>query len=150
MTLGNHIGAAVPGEPLQVSAAIWQTGGEDDEVHPVKVTWKVDYYGCRLSQEDNESFDFGQTVQAPTLNSDRVFPVVNATFTVPTTQCRYPVPAYTIHICTQVADDPTDTGAAARTTCSTSFLLCRTVLHVLRCAGTLAVRRARRSCAPTR
>ncbi|MFD5311275.1 DUF6531 domain-containing protein [Streptomyces ardesiacus] len=110
MTLGNHIGAAVPGEPLRVSAAIWQTGGEDDEVHPVKVTWKVDYYGCRLSQEDNESFDFGQTVQAPTLNSDRVFPVVNATFTVPTTQCRYPVPAYTIHICTQVADDPTDTG----------------------------------------
>ncbi|WP_240804680.1 DUF6531 domain-containing protein [Streptomyces sp. LRa12] len=110
MTLGNHIGAAVPGEPLQVSAAIWQTGGEDDEVHPVKVTWKVDYYGCRLSQEDVQSFDFGQTVQAPTLNSDRVFPVVNATFTVPTTQCRYPVPAYTIHICTQVADDPTDEG----------------------------------------
>ncbi|MFC7891716.1 DUF6531 domain-containing protein [Streptomyces sp. NPDC057381] len=111
MTLGNHIGAAVPGEPLQVSAAIWQTGGADDEVHPVKVTWEVDYYSCRLSQEDDQSFDFGQTVQAPTLNSDRVFPVVNATFTVPTTQCTKPVPSYTIHICLRVMDDPTDTAS---------------------------------------
>ncbi|WP_406168701.1 DUF6531 domain-containing protein [Streptomyces sp. NBC_00996] len=109
MALGNHIGAAVPGEPLQVSAAIWQTGGADDEVHPVKVRWKVDYYGCRLSNDDVQYFDFGQTVQAPTLNTDKTFPVVNASFTVPTTECKYPVPRYFVYACTVVADDPTDT-----------------------------------------
>ncbi|MBZ6205818.1 RHS repeat protein [Streptomyces olivaceus] len=106
--LGNHIGAAVPGEPLQVKAAIWQSGGADDEVHPVKVRWKVDYYGCRLNSDDVQWFDFGQTVQAPTLNTDKVFPEVNATFTVPTTECSKPVPSYTVWACTTVADDPTD------------------------------------------
>ncbi|RZD71845.1 hypothetical protein C0Q57_05980 [Streptomyces albidoflavus] len=107
--LGNHIGAAVPGEPLQVKAAIWQSGGADDEVHPVKVRWKVDYYGCRLNNDDVQWFDFGQTVQAPTLNTDKVFPEVNATFTVPTTECTKPVPNYTIWACTTVTNDPTDT-----------------------------------------
>ncbi|MFG2156730.1 DUF6531 domain-containing protein [Streptomyces olivaceus] len=107
--LGNHIGAAVPGEPLQVKAAIWQSGGADDEVHPVKVRWKVDYYGCRLNSDDVQWFDFGQTVQAPTLNTDKVFPEVNATFTVPTTECTKPVPSYTVWACTTVTDDPTDT-----------------------------------------
>ncbi|WP_437073864.1 DUF6531 domain-containing protein [Streptomyces sp. enrichment culture] len=109
MTLGNHIGAAVPGEPLQVKAAIWQSGGADTEVHPVKVRWKVDYYGCRLSSEDVQWFDFGQTVQAPTLNTDKVFPEVNATFTVPTTECTQLVPSYTIWVCTTVTDDPAAT-----------------------------------------
>lgn len=109
MALGNHIGAAVPGEPLQVKAAIWQSGGANDEVHPVKVRWKVDYYGCRLNSEDIQYFDFGQTVQAPTLNTDKVFPEVNATFTVPTTDCTQPVPSYTVWACTTVTDDPTDT-----------------------------------------
>ncbi|MEU6768115.1 DUF6531 domain-containing protein [Streptomyces sp. NPDC046853] len=107
--LGNHIGAGVPGEPLQVSAAIWQSGGADDEVHPVKVTWHLDAYGCRLSQDDNKVFDFGQSVQAPTLNTDKEFPVVNASITLPTTECKYPVPRYFIYACTTVADDPTDT-----------------------------------------
>jgi RHS repeat-associated protein len=107
--LGNHIGAAVPGEPLQVKAAIWQSGGADDEMHPVKVRWKVDYYGCRLNNDDVQWFDFGQTVQAPTLNTDKVFPEVNATFTVPTTECTQPVPSYTVWACTTVTDDPTDT-----------------------------------------
>ncbi|WP_344522241.1 DUF6531 domain-containing protein [Streptomyces rectiviolaceus] len=107
--LGNHIGAGVPGEPLQLSAAIWQSGGADDEVHPVKVRWKLDAYGCRLSQEDNKIFDFGQSVQAPTLNTDKEFPVVNASITLPTTECTQPVPRYFIWACTTVADDPTDT-----------------------------------------
>ncbi|MFI0141973.1 hypothetical protein [Streptomyces luteogriseus] len=92
MALGNHIGAAVPGEPLQVKAAIWQSGGANTEVHPVKVRWKVDYYGCRLSNDDVQWCDFGQTVQAPTLNTDKVFPEVNASFTVPTTECTQQVP----------------------------------------------------------
>lgn len=109
MALGNHIGAAVPGEPLQVSAAIWQAGGATGEVHPVKVRWKVDFYGCRLSNDDVQYFDFGQTVQAPTLNTGVVLPVVNATFTVPTTECTQQVPAYTVWACTTVTDDPTDT-----------------------------------------
>ncbi|UIX31629.1 DUF6531 domain-containing protein [Streptomyces sp. GQFP] len=109
MTLGNYIGAAVPGEPLQMSAAIWQTGGTDEEVHPVKVRWKVDYYGCRLSNDDVQYVDFGQTVQAPTLNTDKVFPVVNASFTVPTTECTQQVPSYTVSVCTTVTDDATDT-----------------------------------------
>lgn len=107
MALGNYIGAAVPGEPLQVSAAIWQTGGADDEVHPVKVSWKVDYYGCRLSQEDNQYFDFGQTVDAPTLNTDKVFPVATASFTVPTTECTQDLPSLEIWVCTSVMDEPT-------------------------------------------
>ncbi|MFF9819591.1 DUF6531 domain-containing protein [Streptomyces sp. NPDC014006] len=109
MALGNHIGAAVPGEPVQVKAAIWQSGGTDTEVHPVKVRWKVDYYGCRLSNDDIQYFDFGQTVQAPTLNTDKVFPEVSASFTVPTTQCTQPVPSYTIWACTTVTDDPAAT-----------------------------------------
>lgn len=109
MALGNHIGAAVPGEPVQVSAAIWQSGGADTEVHPVKVRWKVDYYGCRLSNDDVQTYDFGQTVQAPTLNTDKTFPVVNASFTVPTTDCTQQVPSYTVWACTTVTDDPTDT-----------------------------------------
>ncbi|MFJ9901905.1 DUF6531 domain-containing protein [Streptomyces sp. NPDC101152] len=104
--LGNHIGAAVPGEPLQVSAAIWQSGGADSEVHPVKVRWEVDYYGCRLNNADVQYFDFGQTVQAPTLNTDKTFPVVNASFTVPTTECTQQVPSFTIWACTTVTDDP--------------------------------------------
>lgn len=107
--LGNHIGAAVPDEPLQLSAAIWQTGGADDEVHPVKVRWHLDAYGCRLNKDDNQWYDFGQTVQAPTLNTGRTFPVVNASITLPTTECKYPVPRYFIYACTTVADDPTDT-----------------------------------------
>ncbi|MEU1107273.1 DUF6531 domain-containing protein [Streptomyces tibetensis] len=109
MALGNHIGAAVPGEPLQVKAAIWQSGGANTEVHPVKVRWKVDYYGCRLSNDDVQWFDFGQTVQAPTLNTDKVFPEVNASFTVPTTECTQQVPSFTVWACTTVTDDPTDT-----------------------------------------
>ncbi|WP_158708944.1 putative adhesin [Streptomyces sp. NRRL S-920] len=109
MALGNHIGAAVPGEPLQLSAAIWQVGGADDEVHPVKVTWKLDAYGCRLNKDDNKVYDFGQVVQAPTINTGRTFPVVNASITLPTTECEYPVPRYFIHVCTTVLDDPTDT-----------------------------------------
>ncbi|MGP4044768.1 DUF6531 domain-containing protein [Streptomyces sp. 2A115] len=108
-TLGNHIGAAVPGEPLQLSAAIWQTGGADGEVHPVKVRWQLDAYSCRLNQADEQWFDFGQTVQAPTLNTGVELPVVNASITIPTTECTYPVPRYFIYVCTQVMDDPTDT-----------------------------------------
>ncbi|MFF3987954.1 DUF6531 domain-containing protein [Streptomyces sp. NPDC001797] len=109
LALGNHIGAAVQGEPLQVKAAIWQSGGADTEVHPVKVRWKVDFYGCRLSSDDIQYYDFGQTVQAPTLNTDKVFPEVNATFTVPTTECTQQVPSYIVSVCTTVTDDPTDT-----------------------------------------
>lgn len=106
MALGNHIGAAVPGEPLQLSAAIWQAGGADGEVHPVKVRWKLDAYSCRLNQDDDKWFDFGQTVQAPTLNTDKTFPVVNASITVPTTDCTQPVPRYFLYACTTVTDDP--------------------------------------------
>lgn len=109
MALGNHIGAAVPGEPVQVSAAIWQSGGADTEVHPVKVRWQVDYYNCRLNHDDVQYFDFGQTVQAPTLNTDKVFPEVKASFTVPTTQCTTDFPSLVIWACTTVTDDPTDT-----------------------------------------
>ncbi|MFI0967750.1 DUF6531 domain-containing protein [Streptomyces sp. NPDC021080] len=109
MALGNHIGAAVQGEPIQLTAAIWQSGGALTEVHPVKVRWKVDFYGCRLSNGDVQYFDFGQTVQAPTLNTGVTFPEVNATFTVPTTECTQQVPAYTVSVCTTVTDDPTDT-----------------------------------------
>ncbi|MGY5054066.1 DUF6531 domain-containing protein [Streptomyces sp. 900105755] len=109
LALGNHIGAAVQGEPLQMKAAIWQSGGADTEVHPVKVRWKVDFYGCRLSTDDVQTYDFGQTVQAPTLNTDKVFPEVNATFTVPTTECTQQVPSYMVSVCTTVTDDPTDT-----------------------------------------
>ncbi|MGW7406834.1 DUF6531 domain-containing protein [Streptomyces sp. NPDC054833] len=104
--LGNHIGAAVPGEPLQLSAAIYQSGGADTEVHPVKVRWKLDAYGCRLNSDDIQWFDFGQTVQAPTLNTDKVFPVVNASITVPTTDCTQQVPQYFIYACTTVTDQP--------------------------------------------
>lgn len=109
MALGNHIGAAVPGEPLQVKSAIWQSGGATTEVHPVKVRWKVDYSGCRLSNDDIQYYDFGQTVQAPTLNSSVVFPEVNATFTVPTTECTQEFPSFVIWACTTVTDDPTST-----------------------------------------
>lgn len=109
MALGNHIGAAVPGEPLQLSAAIWQSGGADTEVHPVKVRWKLDAYSCRQSSDDIVWFDFGQTVQAPTLNTDKVFPVVNASITLPTAECTNPLPQYFIYACTTVTDDPTDT-----------------------------------------
>ncbi|MGW2874733.1 DUF6531 domain-containing protein [Streptomyces sp. NPDC001233] len=109
MALGNHIGAAVPGEPLQLSAAIWQAGGTDTEVHPVKIRWKLDAYGCRLNSDDVQWFDFGQTVQAPTLNTDKTFPVVNASITLPTTDCTQPVPRYFLYACTTVTDDPGDT-----------------------------------------
>ncbi|MGW3070757.1 hypothetical protein ACWDA8_46935, partial [Streptomyces sp. NPDC001130] len=102
MALGNHIGAAVPGEPLQLSAAIWQAGGTDTEVHPVKIRWKLDAYGCRLNSDDVQWFDFGQTVQAPTLNTDKTFPVVNASITLPTTDCTQPVPRYFLYACTTV------------------------------------------------
>lgn len=105
MALGNHIGAAVPGEPLQVSAAIWQTGGADDEVHPVKVRWKVEDY---CAGTPDKVLDFGQTVQAPTLNTGRTFPVVNASITLPTTVCDTSSPSYFVYVCTTVADDPTD------------------------------------------
>ncbi|MFG3282142.1 FG-GAP-like repeat-containing protein [Streptomyces sp. NPDC048111] len=105
MALGNHIGAAVPGEPLQVSGAIWQVGGADSEVHPVKVRWElVDY----CTGGPRQSFDFGQTVQAPTINTDKVFPVVNAVITLPATPCTHSDPAYVLNLCTTVADDPTD------------------------------------------
>lgn len=109
MALGNHIGAAVQGEPIQVSAAIFQAGGATGEVHPVKVRWKVDFYGCRLNNADVQYVDFGQTVQAPTLNTGVELPVVNASFTVPTTECTQQVPSYTVWACTTVTDDPTDT-----------------------------------------
>ncbi|MEN8655451.1 DUF6531 domain-containing protein [Streptomyces sp. 21So2-11] len=105
-TLGNYIGPAVPGEPLQVSAAIWQTGGADDEVHPVKVTWQIDDYCAGAPDKD---LDFGQTVSAPTLNTNREFPVVNATITLPSTTCTAAEPKYFVYACTQVVDDPADT-----------------------------------------
>ncbi|WP_129309297.1 DUF6531 domain-containing protein [Streptomyces sp. L2] len=106
MALGNHIGAAVPGEPLQLSAAVWQSGGADNEVHPVKVRWKLDAYDCRLNNADVKWFDFGQTVQAPTLNTGKTFPVVNASITLPTMECTQQVPRYVIWLCTTVTDDP--------------------------------------------
>ncbi|MFJ2240986.1 DUF6531 domain-containing protein [Streptomyces sp. NPDC087859] len=109
VALGNHIGAAVPGEPLQVKSAIYQSGGTETEIHPVKVRWKVDFYACRLSNDDVQYYDFGQTVQAPTLNTSAVFPEVNATFTVPTTECTQEIPSLVIWACTTVTDDPTDT-----------------------------------------
>ncbi|MFF4349981.1 DUF6531 domain-containing protein [Streptomyces sp. NPDC001530] len=109
MALGNHIGAAVPGEPLQLSAAIYQAGGATGEVHPVKVRWKLDAYSCRLSNDDIKWFDFGQTVSAPTLNTGVELPVVNASITLPTPECTNPVPQYFIYACTTVTDDPTST-----------------------------------------
>ncbi|MGW8330559.1 FG-GAP-like repeat-containing protein [Streptomyces sp. NPDC055897] len=105
LALGNHIGAAVPGEPLQVSGAIWQVGGADSEVHPVKVRWElVDY----CTGGPRQSFDFGQTVQAPTINTNKVFPVVNAVITLPATACTSSDPSYRLDLCTTVVDDPTD------------------------------------------
>ncbi|MGP3949613.1 DUF6531 domain-containing protein [Streptomyces sp. 7N604] len=109
MALGNHIGAAVPGEPLQLSAAIYQAGGASGEVHPVKVRWKLDAYSCRLSQDDVKWFDFGQTVSAPTLNTGVELPVVNASITLPTAECTNSLPQYFIYVCTTVTDDSTDT-----------------------------------------
>ncbi|MEU9186215.1 DUF6531 domain-containing protein [Streptomyces sp. NPDC048484] len=106
--LGNHIGAAVPGEPLQLSAGIFQAGGATGEVHPVRVRWKLDAYSCRLSTDDDKWFDFGQTVSAPTLNTGVELPVVNASITLPTAECTNPLPQYFIYACTQVMDDPTD------------------------------------------
>lgn len=105
-SLGNHIGAAVPGEPLQLSAAIWQTGGADSEVHPVKVRWKVVDY---CTDAADKILDFGQTVQAPTLNTGRTFPVANASVTLPATGCTNPSPSYFVYVCTTVTDDAADT-----------------------------------------
>ncbi|MFG3002227.1 DUF6531 domain-containing protein [Streptomyces sp. NPDC048340] len=111
MSLGNHIGVAVPGEPLQVSAAIWHSGGDINEVHPVKVRWKLDAYSCRLKQEDNQVFDFGQTVQAPSISSASALPVVNAVVTLPAVQCTYPNARLFLYVCTTVADGPSSTEA---------------------------------------
>ncbi|MFD9192349.1 DUF6531 domain-containing protein [Streptomyces phaeochromogenes] len=103
--LGNHIGAAVPGEPLQLSASIYQAGGAIDEVHPVKVRWQLEDY---CAGTPDRFFDFGQTVQAPTLNTGVELPVVNASITLPATKCTNTLSQYFIYVCTTVTDDPTD------------------------------------------
>ncbi|OPG04746.1 hypothetical protein B1R27_24095 [Streptomyces sp. GKU 895] len=150
MALGNHIGAAVPGEPLQVKAAIWQSGGATTEVHPVKVRWKVDYYACRLSNDDIQYYDFGQTVQAPTLNTSAVFPEVNATFTVPTTECTQEFPSFVIWACTTVTDDATATESCGS---YNMFYIVPSLPDAPPAARSVvmpAVRRVQRLCAPTR
>jgi RHS repeat-associated protein len=103
--LGNHIGAAVPGEPLQLSASIYQAGGATSEVHPVKVRWQLEDY---CAGTPDQFFDFGQTVQAPTLNTGVELPVVNASITLPATKCTNTLSQYFIYVCTTVTDDPTD------------------------------------------
>jgi RHS repeat-associated protein len=112
-TVGHGTGVAVPGEQVSLTADVYTLDpNNEDPTHvdwdPVKVTWQVT--GCNSSE--SETYDFGQTVSAPTLPEPMAPnpptpPTLNAEFTIPTGWCSgYDDPEIFIKAYAQVTDDP--------------------------------------------
>ncbi|MCZ4103437.1 DUF6531 domain-containing protein [Streptomyces sp. H39-C1] len=112
-SLGNHMGAAVPGEPLMVSSAVYQTGGDPNVVewHPVKVSYQITNY---CNDDPVPDIDFNQVVSAPSWGftgpTAPTPPVVNTVITLPPKPCTKSDPLYFVHECVRVMDDSADTG----------------------------------------
>ncbi|MFI0901615.1 DUF6531 domain-containing protein [Streptomyces sp. NPDC020983] len=112
-SLGFSVGAAVPGEPLVVSAAWLQEDDDNpvevEESHPVHVTWELTDY-CTDGPTD-QIFDFGQIVSAPNQNTALKPgapepPVASAVIPLPAKQCTSSAASYLIWACGQVTDEP--------------------------------------------
>ncbi|WP_431983262.1 DUF6531 domain-containing protein [Streptomyces qinglanensis] len=117
LNVSQRDGVAVPGEPITLSASVWNLGPENHEVEwrDVKVTWEVD----PCTRGEDITYDFDQVVSAPSWGDDSSRdgpkpPVVSAQIPIPDEPCSSTQNRILIWAHAEVLEDPdSPVGSAA-------------------------------------